>query len=121
MKTDKGRLQVLMVEGLDFRVPGLESFVCRVYAAGLIRIHDCFRVQSRPLMDAVMLDHIRCGEGTVQQFERLSTESRTGIRTWAERGRGQAPHASEIEDAFVSQLPQAHYLSDRGSQNVEIV
>ena len=27
-----------------------------------------------------------------------------------------APHASEIEDAFISQLPQAHHLSDRGSQ-----
>ena len=66
MKTDKGRLQVLMVEGLDFRVPGLESFVCRVYAAGLIRIHDCFRVQSRPLMDAVMLDHIRCRAARAQ-------------------------------------------------------
>jgi len=28
---------------------------------------------------------------------------------------GQASPASEIEDAFISQLPQAHHLSDRGS------
>ena len=33
-----------------------------------------------------------------------------------EAAQGQAPHASEIEDAFISQLPQAHHLSDRGSQ-----
>ena len=35
-----------------------------------------------------------------------------------EAAQGQAPHTSKIYDAFISQLPQAHHLSDRGSQVV---
>ena len=32
----------------------------------------------------------------------------------------QAPDASEILDAFISQLPQAHHLADQGSQTIGI-
>jgi len=34
-----------------------------------------------------------------------------------EGAQGQAPHASGTKDSFISQFPQAHHLSDRGSQS----